>query len=68
MLAAADDIPEALYPKIKALVMFGHSGERFGRGFPEGLQEKVLMNCAEGDPVSIPLGDGIGRGGLLLTG
>lgn len=53
MHRAADDIPKTLHSKIKALVMFGDPSQRFGNGkFPAGLQEKVLQNCADGDPVS----------------
>lgn len=54
MHAAAGDLPEQLYPKIKSIVMFGDPMLKLGsRGeFPEGLQEKVLQNCADGDPVS----------------
>lgn len=55
MHRAADDIPKSLHSKIKALVMFGDPSQRFGSGkFPAGLQEKVLQNCADGDPVSFP--------------
>lgn len=55
MHAAADDLPEDLYPKIKSIVMFGDPMVKFGsRGdFPDGLQDKVLQNCADGDPVSL---------------
>lgn len=54
MHLAADDISENLHGKIKAVVMFGDPTLRFGDGeFPEGLQEKVMQNCAEGDPVSL---------------
>ena len=54
MHAAAGDLPEELYPKIKSLVMFGDPMVRLGeRGeFPEGLKNRVMQNCAEGDPVS----------------
>lgn len=55
MHSAADKIPENLYPKIKALVMFGDPSERLGRTFPTELQDKVLQNCADGDPVSHPV-------------
>lgn len=54
MHAAADKIPKDLFPKIKALVMFGDPSERLGRDFPSELQGKVLQNCADGDPVSDP--------------
>ena len=56
MHAAADDIPAALYPRIKSLVMFGDGylrlGERAAR-FPAGLDEKARQVCAPGDPVCI---------------
>lgn len=52
MHSAADKVPKELFPKIKALAMFGDPGERLGREFPAELQGKVLQNCAEGDPVS----------------
>lgn len=54
MHAAADDLPEELYSKIASLVMFGDPMSRLGSlgSFPDGLQDKVLQNCADGDPVS----------------
>lgn len=52
MHSAAGKIPKDLFPKIKALVMFGDPSERLGRQFPSELQGKVLQNCADGDPVS----------------
>ena len=54
MHAAADDIPTSLYPKIKALVMFGDGVLRLGAErarFPAGLDEKTRQVCADGDPV-----------------
>lgn len=51
MHAAAKRMPESLYAKIKSVVMFGDPMLKLGREFPEGLREKVLQNCAEGDPV-----------------
>ncbi|MBE3043344.1 cutinase family protein, partial [Candidatus Bathyarchaeota archaeon] len=55
MHAAADDLPEELYPKIDSIVMFGDPMVKLGsRGdFPDGLRDKVLQNCASGDPVSL---------------
>jgi pimeloyl-ACP methyl ester carboxylesterase len=52
MHRAADDLPRSLYPKIKALVMFGDPSVRTGTRFPAELQAKLLQNCAKGDPVS----------------
>ncbi|KAI9170730.1 cutinase-like protein [Paramyrothecium foliicola] len=51
MHRAAGDIPRSLYPKIKALVMFGDPSVKTGTSFPSELQPKVLQNCATGDPV-----------------
>lgn len=54
MHAAAEDIPAALYPKIKSLVMFGDGVLRLGAErarFPAGLDEKTRQVCADGDPV-----------------
>ena len=54
MHSAAKDIPVSLYPKIKALVMFGDPNLRLGilgDEFPAALRSKVLQNCARGDSV-----------------
>jgi dienelactone hydrolase len=57
---AAKSIPEALFPKIVALVMYGDpitgppQGPAAVPEFPAALQTKLLMNCAEGDRVSYP--------------
>ncbi|KAI1858219.1 hypothetical protein JX265_010887 [Neoarthrinium moseri] len=54
MHAAADEIPKALYPRIKSLVMFGDGYKRLGSTlsrFPSGLNEKARQVCATGDPV-----------------
>ncbi|ROT36170.1 alpha/beta-hydrolase [Sodiomyces alkalinus F11] len=53
MHAAADDIPRALYGRIKSLVMFGDGALRLGSigsRFPIGLNNKVMQVCADGDP------------------
>lgn len=53
MHAAIERLDEDIFPKIKALVMFGDPD--FGDGefaFPEELRDKVFQNCADGDPVS----------------
>jgi len=55
MHTAAKDIPLSLYPRIKAIVMFGDPAHRIGgllSRFPVGLNSKVLEVCADGDPVS----------------
>jgi cutinase len=51
MHLATEQIPESLYPRIKALVMFGDPQLRRNGTFPAALQPKVLQNCAPGDPV-----------------
>ncbi|WYZ42517.1 hypothetical protein EsH8_VI_000216 [Colletotrichum jinshuiense] len=59
MHAAADNIPTALYGRIKSLVMFGDGYLRLGANaskFPAGLNEKVRQVCAPGDPVCDPAG------------
>jgi cutinase len=56
---AAKSIPEALFPKIIALAMYGDPITGPPQGpvavpeFPAALKTKLLMNCAEGDRVSI---------------
>ncbi|KAK0390631.1 hypothetical protein NLU13_0135 [Sarocladium strictum] len=60
MHAAAEDIPAALYPKIKSLVMFGDGVLRLGAErarFPAGLDEKTRQVCADGDPTCDPEGE-----------
>lgn len=55
MHKAATQIPTALYPKIKSVVMFGDPNLRLGRlgdQFPTALRAKLLQNCAVNDPVS----------------
>jgi hypothetical protein len=54
MHKAAAQIPTAIYPKIKSIVMFGDPNLRLGRlgdPFPTALRSKVLQNCAVNDPV-----------------
>lgn len=55
MHGASEDIPEELFDRIVALVMFGDPYLRYssGSGFPEPLEQKLLQNCAEGDAVSL---------------
>jgi cutinase len=50
MHSAVELIPEALFDKIKAIVLFGDPD--IETAFPAGLEEKVLNNCASGDRVS----------------
>lgn len=50
MHSAASRIPASLYPKIKAVVVFGDPGLT---EFPTALRDRLLVNCAEGDPVCI---------------
>jgi hypothetical protein len=65
MHLATERLPESLYPKIKALVMFGDPYLKNGRLFPEALRPKLLQNCAPGDPVSL-LGAGTITDSLTL--
>jgi cutinase len=51
MRLAVESLPEEIYPKIKALVMFGDPSLRSGDEFPEALQDRLLENCAPGDMV-----------------
>ncbi|KAI9166290.1 Cytochrome P450 monooxygenase iccF [Paramyrothecium foliicola] len=51
MRLASERLPQALYHKIKALVVFGDPGLKAGWEFPEALRSKLLQNCADGDPV-----------------
>jgi cutinase len=51
MRLATESLPEDIFPKIKALVMFGDQGLKNGDEFPEALQDKLLQNCAPGDPI-----------------
>lgn len=53
MHRAADRLPSSIYPRIKAIVMFGDPYERLSVGgqFPLELRANVLQLCAEGDPV-----------------
>lgn len=54
MHKASAQIPTAIYPKIKSIVMFGDPNLRLGRlgdPFPTALRSKVLQNCAVNDPV-----------------
>lgn len=56
MHRAAEKLPVSLFPRIKAVVMFGDPQQRLGAlgdKFPIGLRSKVLQVCAKGDPVSI---------------
>ncbi|EUC33236.1 carbohydrate esterase family 5 protein [Bipolaris zeicola 26-R-13] len=54
MHRAAERLPVSLFPRIKAVVMFGDPQQRLGTlgdKFPIGLRPKVLQVCAKGDPV-----------------
>jgi cutinase len=55
MHVAASRIPVDLYPKIKALVMFGdpwiREGSEYDPFFPSELQHNTLQNCASRDPI-----------------
>jgi cutinase len=54
MHKAASQIPTAIYPKIKSVVMFGDPNLRLGAlgdKFPTALRFKLLENCAVDDPV-----------------
>jgi hypothetical protein len=57
MHKAAAQIPNAIIPKIKSVVMFGDPNLRLGRlgdQFPTALRAKLLQNCALNDPVYLP--------------
>lgn len=52
MHRAAEKLPVSLFPRIKAVVMFGDPQQRLGAlgdKFPIGLRSKVLQVCAKGD-------------------